>query len=67
MIMPPDVDRISCGTEWSSLGKWEKLDFLEIVLQLGWAKPEEAAYKWGRPDSGSKYIHAVNPGNRPIG
>lgn len=66
MIMPPDVDRISCGTEWASLWKWEKSDFLEIVLQLGWGKPEEAAYKRGWPHSGSEYIHAVNPGNSPI-
>ncbi|MBD1832241.1 MULTISPECIES: hypothetical protein [Cyanophyceae] len=66
MIMAPDVDRISCGTEWASLWKWEKSDFLEIVLQLGWGKPEEAAYKRGWPHSGSEYIHAVNPGNSPI-
>lgn len=66
MIMAPDVDRIACGTEWASLWKWEKSDFLEIVLQLGWGKPEEAAYKRGWPHSGSEYIHAVNPGNSPI-
>ena len=66
LIMPDDVGRISYRTEWASLCKWEKSDFLEIVLQLGWGKPEEAAYKRGWPNSGSEYIHAVNPGNRPI-
>ena len=29
-------------------------------------QPQEAAYRRGWPDSGSEYIHAVNPGNRPI-
>ncbi|MDZ7962418.1 MAG: hypothetical protein RMY34_31895 [Aulosira sp. DedQUE10] len=62
-----DVERIAQRTEWASLWKWENTNFLEIILQLGWGKPEEAHYKRGRPHSGSEYIHAVNPGNRPIG
>jgi hypothetical protein len=62
-----DVERISQRTEWASLCKWENSNFLEIILQLGWGQPEEAYYKRGRPHSGSEYIHAVNPGNRPIG
>ncbi|WP_341525048.1 hypothetical protein WKK05_20800 [Nostoc sp. UHCC 0302] len=66
-INKPDVERIAQITEWASLWKWENSSFLEIVLQMGWGKPEEANYKRGRPRSGSEYIHAVNPGNRPIG
>ncbi|MDZ8188867.1 MAG: hypothetical protein RMX96_28940 [Nostoc sp. ChiSLP02] len=66
-IAIPDVERIAQRTEWASLWKWENSSFLEIILQLGWGKPEEAYYKRGRPRSGSEYIHAVNPGNRPIG
>ncbi|MFN6535757.1 MAG: hypothetical protein RM021_005210 [Nostoc sp. EkiNYC01] len=66
-IITPDVERIAQRTEWASLWKWENSSFLEIILQLGWGKPEEAYYKRGRPRSGSEYIHAVNPGNRPIG
>ncbi|MEM7727353.1 MAG: hypothetical protein AAF208_13445 [Cyanobacteria bacterium P01_A01_bin.45] len=62
-----DVERIISRTEWATLYAFEKSDFLEIVLQLGWGKPEEACYKRGFPDSGSEYIHAVNPGNQPIG
>jgi hypothetical protein len=62
-----DVDRIAHRTEWASLWKWENSSFLEIILQLGWGKPEEAKYKRGRPFSGSEFIHAVNPGNVPIG
>jgi hypothetical protein len=62
-----DVDRMTQRTEWASLWKWENPNFLEIVLQLGWGKPEEASYRRGFPASGSEYIHAVNPGNFPIG
>ena len=66
-IVTSDVERIVQRTEWASLCKWENSNFLEMILQLGWGKPEEAYYKRGRPRSGSEYIHAVNPGNRPIG
>ncbi len=48
-IEPVDVEAIAQRTEWVSLWKWEKLDFLEILLQLGWGKPEEAYYKRGWP------------------
>jgi hypothetical protein len=65
-IIKADVERIAQRTEWTSLWKWEKTNFLEIVLQLGWGKPEEACYKRGFPTSGSESIHAVNPGHRPI-
>lgn len=66
-IAVSDVDRIAQRTEWANLCKWENTNFLEIILQLGWGKPEEASYKRGFPASGSEYIHAVNPGNLPIG
>ncbi|MBE9004149.1 hypothetical protein IQ259_03670 [Fortiea sp. LEGE XX443] len=66
-ITTSDVERIAQRTEWASLWKWENSNFLEMILQLGWGNPEEASYKRGRPHSGSEYIHAVNPGNLPIG
>ena len=66
LIMPADVDRIAHITEWTSLYKWENTNFLEIILQLGWGQPAEAGYKRGCLASGSEYIHAVNPGKRPI-
>jgi hypothetical protein len=66
-ITVPDVERISQITEWASFSKWENANFLEMILQMGWGKPEEASYKRGRPKSGSEFIHAVNPGNQPIG
>jgi hypothetical protein len=62
-----DVERIAQRTEWASFLKWENSNFLELILQMGWGQPEEAAYKRGRPHSGSEFIHAVNPGNFPIG
>ncbi|AFZ60587.1 hypothetical protein H6G54_11330 [Anabaena cylindrica FACHB-243] len=62
-----DVKRIAQRTEWASLLKWENTNFLELILQMGWGQPEEAAYKRGRPHSGSEFIHAVKPGNYPIG
>ncbi|MBD2771645.1 hypothetical protein [Iningainema tapete] len=66
-IIPNDIERIAQRTEWASLCLFTNSQFLEIILQLGWGKPEEASYKRGFPASGSEYIHAVNPGNRPIG
>lgn len=62
-----DVERLAQRTEWANFLKWENANFLELILQMGWGKPEEAAYKRGRPHSGSEFIHAVNPGNYPIG
>jgi hypothetical protein len=61
-----DCDRIAQRSEWAGLLVYEKSDFLEIVIQLGWGKPEEACYKRGFPASGSEYIHAVKPGQQPI-
>ena len=62
-----DVDRIILRTEWATVNAFEKSDFLEIILQLGWGQPDEACYQRGFPASGSEFIHAVNPGNMPIG
>jgi hypothetical protein len=66
LIQKEDCARIKERTEWAGLLVYEKSNFLEIVLQLGWGKPEEACYKRGFPASGSEYIHAVNPGQQPI-
>lgn len=66
LVIAADVERIAQRTEWASLWKSENSNFLEIILQLGWGQPQEATYKRGWPESGSEYIHAVNPGNFPI-
>lgn len=66
LTTPADVDKIVQRTEWTSICKWENSNFLEIILQLGWGQPAEAAYKREWSVSGSEYIHAVNPGNHPL-
>ncbi|HEY9907123.1 MAG TPA: hypothetical protein V6D18_05880 [Thermosynechococcaceae cyanobacterium] len=65
-IVPRDVDRLIQRTDWASLATQGSDRSLEIILQLGWGKPEEATYRRGFPDSGSEYVHAVNPGMRPF-
>ncbi|NEO99844.1 MAG: hypothetical protein F6K58_14425 [Symploca sp. SIO2E9] len=60
------VSKLAYRSEWVNLSGHGKADFLEIILQLGWGKPEEAFYKRGWPTSGSEHIHAVNPGKYPI-
>ncbi len=65
-IVHSDIDRVVARTEWASLFKHRNESFLEILLQLGWGKPEEAEYNRGWPNSGSEYIHAVLPGQKPI-
>jgi hypothetical protein len=65
-ITANEVGAIAKRTEWASLFQHGNATFWEIILQLGWGKPEEASYKRGWPTSGSEYIHAVNPGKRPI-
>ena len=66
-VIKIDVERITQRTEWATLLKWENPNFLEIILQLGWGQPQEAAYKRGRPLAGSEFIHEVKPGCHPIG
>lgn len=66
-VMIAHVDRIAQRTEWASLQQQGSAQHLEIILQLGWGKPEEATYRRGFPESGSEYVHAVMRGNHPIG
>ncbi len=62
-----DLARILQRTEWATLTHQGKDHTLEILLQLGWGRPEEALYHRGFPESGSEYIHAVSPGITPLG
>jgi hypothetical protein len=66
-IAPVDTTWIVQRTEWACLCKLGKEQTLELILQLGWGQPEQATYRQGWPHSGSEYIHAVMPGNQPIG
>jgi len=65
-IEPADVERIVQRSEWATLCKLGNERCLEIILQLGWGKPDQAAYRRGWPESGSESIHAVIPGSHPI-
>lgn len=67
LITKDDIERILQRSEWATLSHQGKAEALEIILQLGWGKPEEAVYRRGFPESGSEYIHAVRPGRMPIG
>lgn len=67
LVTQEDVDRILQRSEWAVLSQQGKAETLELILQLGWGKPEEAVYRRGFPESGSEYIHAVQPGYVPIG
>ncbi len=62
-----DLDRILDRTEWATLTHQGSENTLEILLELGWGRPEEALYHRGFPESGSEYIHAVPPGRTPLG
>ncbi|BAU10451.1 hypothetical protein LEP3755_09350 [Leptolyngbya sp. NIES-3755] len=67
LIGTDDIERILQRSEWAALSHQGKENAIEIILQLGWGKPEEAVYRRGFPESGSEYIHAVRPGRMPIG
>ncbi len=66
LVAQEDVDRMIQRTEWASLMQQGSPNQLEIILQLGWGNPEDAAYHHGFPESGSEYVHAVNPGQQPF-
>jgi hypothetical protein len=66
-ITPMDLKRMSDRSEWVTLSSHGQSAQLEVILQLGWGKPEEACYRRGFPESGSEFIHAVFPGRIPLG
>jgi hypothetical protein len=65
-ISVSDVGHIAQRTAWMTLWAQGQGIELELILQLGWGKPEESTYRRGFPDSGSEYVHAVYPGRQPI-
>lgn len=65
-IEPESVDPLAQRAQWAQIQAWERGDFLEVVLQLGWGAPEAAAHWRNWPEAGSEYIHAVRPGQKPI-
>ncbi|RMG06130.1 MAG: hypothetical protein D6728_19340 [Cyanobacteria bacterium J055] len=67
LVTVVEVKALDRRTEWANLWKWEREEFLEIVLQLGWGQPHDSYYRRGSLSSGSEYVHAVRSGKRPIG
>ncbi|WP_353258515.1 hypothetical protein [Prochlorothrix hollandica] len=65
-LEPAAVGAMADKAQWAQLQAWERAEFLEVVLQLGWGAPEAAAHWRNRPEAGSDYIHGVRPGQRPI-
>ncbi len=66
-ITAADIQRIADRTEWMTL--WTQgrgVNDVELILQMGWGKPEESSYRRGFPDSGSEFVHAVPPGQQPL-
>lgn len=61
-----DVAAIATRTHWATLQAWERDDFFEILLQLGWGQPADAAHWRSWPTSGSEYFHGVLPGRKPM-
>jgi hypothetical protein len=54
-------------SEWATIAHHGTGDRLEVILQLGWGKPDAARYYRDSPTSGSEFIHAVVPGREPLG
>jgi hypothetical protein len=63
---PGEVWAIAQRTDWAKLTLWQRPDFVELLLQLGWGDPSEAEHWRAWPDAGNEAIHAVQPGCRPV-
>jgi hypothetical protein len=61
------IERIIQRTEWATIAHHGRNETLEVILQLGWGKPEDARYRRDFPKSGSEFVHAVYPGREPLG
>jgi hypothetical protein len=66
-----EIKSIQDRSAWAVLSCQGQGENRELILQLGWGKPEDAKYPRGLPgsfpESGSEFIHAVLPGRMPIG
>jgi hypothetical protein len=60
-------DQLIARSEWVTISHHGQADRLEVILQLGWGKPDAARYQRDVPISGCEFIHAVFPGREPFG
>ncbi len=61
------IESIIQRTEWATIAHHGRNQNLEVILQLGWGRPDDARYRRDVPKSGSEFIHAVFPGHAPLG
>jgi hypothetical protein len=61
------VEPLIARSEWATISHHGRDDRLEVILQLGWGKPDAARYQRDFPTSGCEFIHAVFPGREPLG
>jgi hypothetical protein len=61
------INPLIARSEWATIAHHGTGDRLEVILQLGWGKPDAARYQRDVPASGSEFIHAVFPGREPLG
>jgi hypothetical protein len=61
------IARIVARSEWATIAHHGRGEMLEVILQLGWGKPDAARYRQDFPQSGSEFVHAVWPGREPLG
>jgi hypothetical protein len=61
------INPLIARSEWATIAHHGTGDRLEVILQLGWGKPDAARYQRDSPASGSEFIHAVFPGREPLG
>ncbi len=54
-------------SEWATIAHHGTGDRLEVILQLGWGKPDNVRDRRDPSTSGSEFIHAVFPGREPLG
>ncbi len=65
-IADAEWEAIAQRTHWAILRAWQRNNFLEILLQMGWGQPADADHWRAWPTAGSEYVHAVRPGCQPI-
>jgi len=65
-IAETEVLPITQRATWVGLSKHERIDFLQVILQLGSNQPPATSYPQGWLELGSNFICAVNPGQNPI-
>ncbi len=66
----PDRNRLNpliARSEWATIAHHGTGNRLEVILQLGWGKPDNVRDRRDPSTSGSEFIHAVFPGREPLG